>query len=518
MKLRLRIFLCLSIFSMAANAQVTSLRDTMQHDTLVKRYILAKPKATQDTASAHKTGAARQDTITAYRTIPQDLVWHDLKAVKLKAINRIQDFRTWNIGINTGILSPFLVIGGSNNFTNVSIKQGFGISVRKQLIHSVGFQFDALTGHVAGSNPPYYKGNASIVQSFNTNLAYSLSLTSIIQIGSLDIFKHRNALNFFVLAGSGFIGFAPTVNYVDGTTVSYEGHVGFTRDKTFVHELTTQAGIGLKIRINDRFTFNSGYTANFVDDDFFDGTYGNTFNLGEVGKTLSSTNFARSSRKNKFSYGYFGLEMSIGKKSKPNIDWVSSMPSVYERVKDSVRVDSTLKTRLLSFQHKIDSLKNDEDGDGVPDYFDKCLHTPKGTTVDGSGCPIVIVNKPDSALLARLNKLDTMAKTIVYPIVMFDYNSSTIPSSYYQQLDVVVKDLIAHPAKKVTIRGYASSEGIVGHNISLSVARARAVKMYLVANGVPEAQVTAKGYGEMDPRANNSSEQGRIINRRAVFE
>lgn len=501
MKLRLLLILCLSVCCFTAKAQLKGISDTLQRDSLAKRLL-----------------GAHQDTAN-YDAVPANLVWHDIKPVRLKALNRIQNFRTWNIGINTGILSPFLVVGGANNFTNVSIKQGFGISIRKQLIHQVGFQFDALTGHVSGTNPPFYKGNASIVQSFNTNLAYSFSLTSVLQIGSLDIFQHRNALNFFVLAGSGFIGFAPSVIYADGTQVNYEGHVGFTRERTFVHELTTQAGIGLKYRINNRVTFNGGYTANFIDDDFFDGTYGGTF-ANSVSSTTSATDFARSSRKNKFSYGYFGLEVSIGKTSKPNIDWVSSMPEVYERIRDSARVDSTLRLRMVSFQHKIDSLKADEDGDGVPDYFDKCPHTPKSTAVDGSGCPIIMPNGgSDSTLLARVNRLDTTyAKSIEYPVIVFDFNSAIIPNAYYQQLDVVVRDLKDHPAKKVLIHGYASSEGQVAHNISLSVARANAVKVYLVSNGVPADQIAIKGYGETHPRANNSSEEGRILNRRAVFE
>ncbi|WP_231560995.1 thrombospondin type 3 repeat-containing protein [Sphingobacterium sp. T2] len=32
----------------------------------------------------------------------------------------------------------------------------------------------------------------------------------------------------------------------------------------------------------------------------------------------------------------------------------------------------------------------DDDGDGVPNKFDKCPNTPSGVQVDGSGCPITV--------------------------------------------------------------------------------------------------------------------------------
>ncbi len=519
MKTRLLLLLCLSMLCFAAKAQIRALSDTMQHDTLIRRYVLEKkplPKVLTDTLNRVAlpkgtliTGAKKT---TVADTIPDQLVW-----TPTKLYGHFQEFRTWSIGMNAGVLSPFLVIGGNNNFTNMAVKLGGGVSIRKQLIHQVGLQFDAITGNVGGSNPEYYKGNKSTISAFNTHLAYAASLSAVFQFGSLDVFHHPNAVNFYASFGSGFIGFAPTVTYANGDVVYYEGHVGFTHEKTFVHELTTLAGLGMRYRINDRFNINGGYTANFVDDDFFDGTYGNTFKSGTTSEN-NSTNFARNGRKQKYSYGYIGLEVSIGKLSKRNIDWISNAHTVYERVIDSIKTDTVLKTRMASVLRQIDSLKRDADGDGVPDYFDKCPNTPKGAAVDGSGCPITVL--PDSSILAKLKKLDTAmaAKPVVYPSILFDFNSSNIPSAYYLQLDAVAKDLIAHPAKKVVIRGYASSEGIVGHNISLSFARANTVKMYLVANGVPASQITAKGYGETQPRANNSSEQGRVLNRRAVFE
>ena len=36
-------------------------------------------------------------------------------------------YRTWTIGVNAGVLSPFLAIGGSNDYTNADVNLGYGI-------------------------------------------------------------------------------------------------------------------------------------------------------------------------------------------------------------------------------------------------------------------------------------------------------------------------------------------------------------------------------------------------------
>jgi len=71
--------------------------------------------------------------------------------------------------------------------------------------------------------------------------------------------------------------------------------------------------------------------------------------------------------------------------------------------------------------------------------------------------------------------------------------------------------------KTITIAGYASSEGTSSHNMALSKDRANAIKNYLLKGNVPAKQIKIKGYGETHPIADNSSEEGRKLNRRVEF-
>lgn len=74
------------------------------------------------------------------------------------------------------------------------------------------------------------------------------------------------------------------------------------------------------------------------------------------------------------------------------------------------------------------------------------------------------------------------------------------------------------PSATFILKGYASAEGSDAHNMELSVDRANAVKTYLVNTGVSAANLTARGYGEANPIADNTSESGRVINRRVEMK
>ena len=149
----------------------------------------------------------------------------------------------------------------------------------------------------------------------------------------------------------------------------------------------------------------------------------------------------------------------------------------------------------------------DSDGDGVADQFDKCPGTAAGSVVDGSGCVIVFPK-------------DTVAATpaaAAYSNIQFEFDSSVLRTSSYPVLDATSADLRSS-GTAVEIDGFASSEGTAAHNLSLSKDRANSVKTYLVNSGVDAKKVKVKGYGETNPIADNSTEEGRVLNRRVQFK
>ena len=69
----------------------------------------------------------------------------------------------------------------------------------------------------------------------------------------------------------------------------------------------------------------------------------------------------------------------------------------------------------------------------------------------------------------------------------------------------------------VEIGGHTDDVGLDADNLALSQRRAEAVRDHLVAGGVPDAGLKARGYGETRPRADNGTEAGRAKNRRTEF-
>lgn len=421
-------------------------------------------------------------------------------ATNPKIFAGLRQFRSWSIGINAGVLTGSVVTGGENDFRKVAIDAGYGVSVRKQLGHIFGLQLDVLSGHMSGSVPRDYD---EAITSYRTELGYSTTISAVANIGSISYIKRKQSMSFFVLGGEGFLGFAPTVYYKDGTSFSTKYLAGALKNKVYIHEFTTFVGVGVKFRVTDRFAINTGYTENFIDDDFLDGIHNRETN-------------GRDYQKDKFSYGYASLEFSIGKSSKPNIDWINPVSLMYNELEDHTSRDEfeKLQLRLNAIESTIAELKKDADEDGVPDYFDKCPNTPKGTVVDGAGCPVKI----DSTLKETTIKQQTIKETnevMCNNTVLFNYNSAEIMPAYFKMLDVIAMDLKANRDKSMVVSGYSSSEGTSNHNMHLSLERAQAVKAYLVKAGVDEKQLTVKSYGETKAIANNASEEGRMLNRRA---
>jgi len=98
--------------------------------------------------------------------------------------------------------------------------------------------------------------------------------------------------------------------------------------------------------------------------------------------------------------------------------------------------------------------------------------------------------------------------------IQFEFNSGVLKTSSYPDLDKAAALMKVDPTVKFMLKGYASAEGTDAHNIELSVDRANSVKAYLVNSGVSADNISTQGFGEANPVADNTTDAGRILNRR----
>lgn len=155
----------------------------------------------------------------------------------------------------------------------------------------------------------------------------------------------------------------------------------------------------------------------------------------------------------------------------------------------------------------------DSDMDGVPDYLDKCPTTPRGDKVDRDGCTPKVVESTAQKAVAAGTRLALK--------VQFDTGKSVIKKQYYGELKTVGDALNEQKELKGIIEGYTDNVGNDKLNQQLSQRRANAVRDYIVKNfKVDGKRLSAKGYGEAKPIADNATAEGRAQNRRieATFE
>lgn len=98
--------------------------------------------------------------------------------------------------------------------------------------------------------------------------------------------------------------------------------------------------------------------------------------------------------------------------------------------------------------------------------------------------------------------------------VLFDVNKSTLKPDAKIRLAKVAGIVMAYPDLKLEIDGYTDSTGTAERNEVLSQERAAAVRDFLISQGVPIDNVSARGFGEENPIASNETSSGRRLNRR----
>jgi OOP family OmpA-OmpF porin len=411
----------------------------------------------------------------------------------VKPFGPLSDYRTWSIGVNGGILTPYTIFRGREDFVNPSTQFGYGGYVKYQFLPSFGIQADFLKGYVQAENS--VDGQVS---QFRTDLKYAAALRGNFTVANISWRHRESVIHPYLTAGAGYMGYSTTLTFPNGTTALY-------KTDGDVHQVYIPVGVGVKVNLSKGINLDLGYDVNFVDGNNFDGYHDVPAN-------------------NKFSYAHAGLEFALGASSKPQL---ASYNPVYAMRTEYTLEEMRLQRQLAEERERNERLRNDlnqtnanlakltvdSDGDGVPDTFDKCPNTPAGTQVDGAGCPLP-VNKPD--VKVYVTEEDKKVVNEAVKNLEFDFNKATIREHSLPSLDRLAA-LLVQKNFSLKLAGYTDNVGSVAANLKLSRERANAIKDYLVSKGAPAGNITAEGYGKAHPIATNKTEYGRQLNRRVEF-
>ncbi len=152
----------------------------------------------------------------------------------------------------------------------------------------------------------------------------------------------------------------------------------------------------------------------------------------------------------------------------------------------------------------------DNDQDGIPDTRDECPLQPEviNGEKDEDGCP----DAAPAKVIITKDKIEILEK------VFFESARAVIKPVSYDILNQVATVLIRNPhIEVIEVGGHTDSRGRDSYNLELSQNRAMAVRAYLLERGVPAGRLEARGYGETQPIEDNSTRDGRAVNRRVEF-
>lgn len=110
-------------------------------------------------------------------------------------------------------------------------------------------------------------------------------------------------------------------------------------------------------------------------------------------------------------------------------------------------------------------------------------------------------------------KLASTGKATLYGIY-FDPDSARLKPDSDKTLNEILNALKAGPTLKLQVAGHTDATNTDDYNLKLSQQRAEAVVAWLVARGATAANLSARGYGESQPVADNATTAGRALNRR----
>ncbi len=166
----------------------------------------------------------------------------------------------------------------------------------------------------------------------------------------------------------------------------------------------------------------------------------------------------------------------------------------------------------------------DTDQDGLHDAEDKCPYLI-GTKAT-NGCPdeinrsTGIVQDKDTVTNESELNISEADRTILSEAaqnVQFETGSAILKAASYDVLREIVNILNRYPEYDLSIEGHTDNVGNENTNLELSEERAKACYEYIISKGISADRLIYKGFGEQKPVENNTTREGRFMNRRVEF-
>lgn len=152
------------------------------------------------------------------------------------------------------------------------------------------------------------------------------------------------------------------------------------------------------------------------------------------------------------------------------------------------------------------------DGVGAPRY--RAFAGLRWTAPESKSCPECPQLAPPPPPDPRISG----NKIVIWGKIYYDTDKAIIKPISYPVLDDVVDVMQKNPQLTlVEVQGHTDARAGDAYNIKLSQDRAESARNYLIGKGIDASRLTARGYGESRPIADNKTKEGMSQNRRTEF-
>lgn len=203
-------------------------------------------------------------------------------------------------------------------------------------------------------------------------------------------------------------------------------------------------------------------------------------------------------------------------------------------IQDTVDKCPQIAEDIDGFEDNDGCPDNDNDQDGVPDSVDRCISVAEDLDgfQDDDGCPDIdndLDGVPDSvdkcpALQGVKEEMGCPSQKtkpkeikmgrVILPGVAFEPKTAFLVQSAFRILDQLYESLKGYPSILLEIRAHTDTVTGLENNMDLTTKRANVIRDYLVGRGISRDRLTAAGYGDSEPIADNNSIPGRQLNNR----
>lgn len=392
---------------------------------------------------------------------------------------KLNEFNRWSIDVNGGLsrpTNPFNAGYYVEDFSFYHVDLGARYMFNPMFGAKVDFGYD-----------DFKNGDKSI--KFNSTY-HRVNLQGVLNLGrALKFESFTERFNIQLHSGIG---------YSFMTSNNFSGNDEMTN---FLVGLTGQVKITEKIAFNADFTMVNNIRQTYT----FDGTLNQSATTRGFDGTLYNATL--------------GLSVYLGKNAS-HADWY------YDNNADEVK---EMQDKLA----QLETMLNDTDRDGVPDYLDAENNTTTGVAVDSKGRAIDTNNNgvPDEMeryLDKKLKEVNTStvetkskksAEELInegYINIYFDTNSYYPKSSSTDDIYFIVNYMKMNPNSTAEVIGYADVRGATQANLDLSKRRAERVKFIMEKAGIDSSRMTVVPQGE-DDSVNKDSKDALSLVRKVTF-